>query len=75
MHNLEPGLSLRTKILFDFGLYSHVSSFDDNFWTITLALIISIAGVYRMAGNFRGVLIFVIFVVDSAVMKISTHEN
>ena len=30
---------------------------------------------YRMAGNFRGVLIFVIFVVDSAVTKISTHEN
>ena len=29
----------------------------------------------RMAGNFRGVLIFVIFVVDSAVTKISTHEN
>ena len=27
---------------------------------------------YRMAGNFRGVLIFVI---DSAVTKISTHEN
>ena len=30
---------------------------------------------YRMAGNFRGVLIFVIFVVDLAVTKISTHEN
>ena len=27
---------------------------------------------YRMAGNFRGVLIFV---VDLAVTKISTHEN
>ena len=27
-----------------------------------------------MAGNFRGVLIFVIFVVDLAVTKISTHE-
>ena len=35
-----------------------------------------IAGIYyRMAGNFRGVLIFVIFVVDLAVAKISTHEN
>ena len=30
---------------------------------------------YRMAGNFRGVLIFVIFVVDLAVTKFSTHEN
>ena len=30
---------------------------------------------YRMAGNFRGVLIFVIFEVDSAATKISTHEN
>ena len=30
---------------------------------------------YCMAGNFRGVLIFVIFVVDSAVTKFSTHEN
>ena len=30
---------------------------------------------YRMAGNFHGVLIFIIFVVDLAVMKISTHEN
>ena len=30
---------------------------------------------YRMAGNSRGVLIFVIFVVDLAVTKISTHEN
>ena len=30
---------------------------------------------YRMAGNFRGVLIFVIFVVDLAVTKISTNEN
>ena len=30
---------------------------------------------YRMAGNFRGVLIFVTFVVDLAVTKISTHEN
>ena len=28
-----------------------------------------------MAGNFRGVLIFVIFVVDLAVTKFSTHEN
>ena len=28
-----------------------------------------------MAGNFRGVLIFVIFVVGSAVTKITTHEN
>ena len=28
-----------------------------------------------MAGNFRGVLIFVIFVVDLAVTKISTHEK
>ena len=28
-----------------------------------------------MAGNFRGVLIFVIFVVGSAVTKIITHEN
>ena len=34
-----------------------------------------IAYVYRMVGNFRGVLIFVIFVVDLAVMEISTHEN
>ena len=31
--------------------------------------------IYRMAGNFRGVLIFVIFVVGSAVTKITTHEN
>ena len=29
--------------------------------------------VYCMAGNFRGVLIFIIFVVDLAVTKISTH--
>ena len=27
-----------------------------------------------MAGNFRRVLIFVIFVVDSAITKITTHE-
>ena len=31
--------------------------------------------VYRMADNFRGVLIFVFFVADLAVTKISTHEN
>ena len=30
---------------------------------------------YCMAGNFHGVLIFVIFVVDLAVTKITTHEN
>ena len=30
---------------------------------------------YRMAGNFRGVLIFVVFMVDSAVANITTHEN
>ena len=30
---------------------------------------------YRIAGNFRKVPIFVIFVVDSAVMKISPCEN
>ena len=30
---------------------------------------------YRIAGNFRGVLIFVIFVVDQAVTKFSTHQN
>ena len=45
---------------------------------ITLAsldLILAITVTYHMAGNFRGVLIFVIFVVDSAVTKISTHEN
>ncbi len=35
----------------------------------------SITVLYRMAGNFRGVLIFVIFVVDLAVTRISTHEN
>ena len=35
----------------------------------------ALVAIYRMAGNFRGVLIFVIFVVDLAVMKISTHEN
>ena len=28
-----------------------------------------------MAGNFRGVLIFVIFVVDLAIMKITTHKK
>ena len=28
-----------------------------------------------IAGNFRGVLIFVILVVDQAVTKFSTHEN
>ena len=28
-----------------------------------------------MAGNFHGVLIFTIFVVDKAIMKISTHEK
>jgi hypothetical protein len=33
---------------------------------------IFLLGTYR---NFRGVVIFVIFVVDLAVMKISTHEN
>ena len=31
--------------------------------------------IYRKAGNFHGVLIFVIFVVDLAVTKFSTHEN
>ena len=31
--------------------------------------------IYRMADNFRGVLILVIFVIDLAVTKISTHEN
>ena len=30
--------------------------------------------IYCMVGNFRGVLIFVIFVIDSAVTKISTHK-
>ena len=30
---------------------------------------------YRIAGYFRGVLIFVIFVVHLLVTKISTHEN
>ena len=30
---------------------------------------------YRTAGDFRWVLIFVILVVNSAVTKISTHEN
>ena len=29
---------------------------------------------YRIAGNFRGVLIFVIFVVNPGVTKFSTHE-
>ena len=29
----------------------------------------SVGSTYRMAGNFRGVLLFVTFVVDSAVMK------
>ena len=31
--------------------------------------------IYRIAGNFRGMLIFVIFVVDLAVTKFPTHEN
>ena len=31
--------------------------------------------IYRMAGNFRGVLIFVIFVIDLAVTKFSHPEN
>ena len=30
---------------------------------------------YRMAGNFREVLIFTVFMVDLAVLKITTHEN
>ena len=30
---------------------------------------------YRIAGKFRGVLIFVIFVVELVVTKFSTHEN
>ena len=30
---------------------------------------------YHVAGNFCGVLIFVIFIVNSAVMKISTNKN
>ena len=30
---------------------------------------------YRIAGNFHGVLIFIIFVVDSAVTKILPYEN
>ena len=30
---------------------------------------------HRMAGNFHGVLIFIIFVVDSAVMKINGYQN
>ena len=42
--------------------------------TLTLA-IKHILLYYRMAGNFRGVLIFVVFVVDPAATKISTHEN
>ena len=29
----------------------------------------------RMTGNFHGTLIFVIFVIDIAVTKISTHEK
>jgi hypothetical protein len=36
--------------------------------------IITITRPYRMAGNFRGVQIFVFFVVDLAIMKIPTHE-
>ena len=35
---------------------------------------IIIAGIYRIAGNFRGVLIFVIFVTIPRVTKFSTHE-
>ena len=35
----------------------------------------TIVASYRMAGNFCGVLIFIIIVVDLAVMKFSTHEN
>ena len=31
--------------------------------------------IYRIAGKFRGVLIFVIFVVELVVTKFSTHEN
>ena len=30
---------------------------------------------YRKAGNFYGVLVFVTFVIDLAVTKIFTHEN
>ena len=30
---------------------------------------------YCMVGNFRGVLVFIIYVVHSVVMKISIHEN
>ena len=30
---------------------------------------------YRMADNYRGVVIFIIFVIDLADTKISTHKN
>ena len=43
---------------------------DDNLYHIIMYIIT----VY-MAGNFRGELIFIIFVVDLAVTKFSTHEN
>ena len=33
------------------------------------------SSLYRIAGNFRGVLIFVNFVVHPGVTKFSTHEN
>ena len=38
---------------------------------INVCTMINFILLYRMAGNFRGVLIFVIFVVDLAVTKIS----
>ena len=42
---------------------------------ICMHMCMNVCTLYRIGGNFRGVLIFAIFVVDSAVTKIITHEN
>ena len=43
--------------------------------TCTVCTHVYACNFHNMAGNLRGVLIFVIFVVDSAVTKISPYEN
>ena len=48
-----------------------ITSVTNFFFTIILVLCIS----YHMAGNFRGVLIFVIFMVDLEVTKINAYGD
>ena len=49
--------------------------FFEKYEVSIMQLFVYINFTYRMAGNFREMLIFTVFVVDLAVLKIITHEN